>query len=119
MEKLRKLLFVSLSVFALSFIAVSANAQGGHNAVINPANKQITLDVNQPVSSVYTMDISSLNLRSVPAAQAYFATYVTDYVAFNFDIPNKVATMYLDYSRIADKQLSAELWNKVLKQLND
>lgn len=118
MENFRKMLMTGMSILVFSLLTISAYAQNGHNATIDPSTKQITLNESLPLSAAYTMDITRLNLSNDTQARAYFAKYATEYITFRFDVPNKVAIMELKGHLIADKPLSVSQWNSILQRLN-
>ena len=118
MENLRKMLIAGLTIVAFSFMAVNATAQSEPNATLDKQTKQLVLDVNKPVSSVYKLDMTGLGLTNKAQADAYFVKYRTPFIAWSYDFPKKIATIELNGSLIADKALTVQQWNAILVRLN-
>lgn len=115
MENLRKMLIAGLTLVAFSFMAFTANAQ---SATLDKQTKQIVLDVNEPVSNIYKLDMTGLNLTSKDEADAYFAKYRTPYILWAYDFQAKIATIEFNGALIADRALTVKQWNAILVHLN-
>lgn len=115
MENLRKMLIAGLAIVAFSFMAFTANAQ---SVSLDKQTKQLVLDVNEPVSNIYKLEMTGLGLTNKAQADAYFAKYRTPYILWSYDFPQQIATIEFNSFLIADQALTAQQWNAILVRLN-